>query len=222
MGWMWATSFIQCLAAAPLEPFDRLDLPNPQPEIRRLLDRGPLRWDSGVRPAGIPATSKLKTAAETTYRIRYSYQSRANWKVNQLGNALTIKVRFKRVQWKATHRIWFRNQPPFNDFWGDRIVRHELDHLRISSDPRHAHRFQERLRQESVFRSPIRAGDVVNKALVDRLVEEHVDRIFQDQTDLIAIRYRELDRVTAHGRLPVPQDSPIAQLLTASAATETD
>ncbi len=90
---------------------------------------------------------------------------------------------------------------------------HELDHLRISSDPRIKNRFEQRLREESVLVRAINNGDVVNQNLVSQLVKEHVVEIFQEYSDLIAIRYKELDRITNHGQRPVPADSEIAKLL---------
>jgi hypothetical protein len=209
-----------CLPAASPVRIDVAELPQPPPAIRRLLDRGPIEWESGDRQDSDAAEGRPKLSAETKYRVSYSYRSRVKWKVNQPENQLTISVRFTRVDWEVSHRIWFLKRPPLANFWSDKIVLHELDHLSISSDPRLAKRFEQELQKASVFDYAVKASDVVDKRFVERLVKNHADRIFQNQADLIAIRYQELDRVTKHGQRPVPQNSPTAKWLAESAQVD--
>ncbi len=59
-------------------------------------------------------------------------------------------------------------------------------------------------------------------SFVDRLVDEHVVKMFSEISDLVSIRYKELDRVTSHGLHPLPEDSSLSGLLRPSASETTD
>ncbi len=209
-------SLISRVVAVSPEPIEISELPAPPEEIRRLIDRGPLDWESGHRDDRDQPDDAPQLAAETEYRIKYFYHARNRWIVNQDRTQVTVTAQFTQIEWNPTHRIWLRRRPVTDMFWSDEIVLHELDHLRISSDPRHEARFKQRLRTQTRFVCPITAGDVVNKQFIDRLVHDHVDRVFQEHIDLIAIRYKELDRITKHGQRPVPQESAVAKLLSES------
>ena len=50
-------------------------------------------------------------------------------------------------------------------------------------------------------------------AKVDRLIDQHVAEVFQRVSQLVEIRYQELDRLTLHGQLPVPPDSSLNKIL---------
>ena len=189
------------------------DLPEPPEHLRTLIDRTPITWESGDRKEGNPTDGRLTMAGETKYDVRYSYRCSKRWSTDSGGSKLRVTVRFAEILWKPTHRIWIKNRPPDHQFWTNRIVLHELDHLQISSDPRHGDRFKQRLRDESKIVHDVANGEAVNQKYVEKVVSDHVERIFRDHTDLIEIRYKELDRVTVHGRFKVPKDSPIAKLL---------
>jgi len=192
-------------------PIKLADLPQPPAEISALIELGRVTFEAGPRDASQQPKNGL--AAETHYRIAYKYSSRSRWKVAADNKKVVINVRFFAVQWKPTHTIWFRRQPSLSDFWSNELVLHEFDHVRISNDPRFQSRFEESLQKRSVLTRALRAGDVVNRKLVDELVDEHVTEVFSDITELVSIRYKELDRVTDHGRRPVPTDSALNEFL---------
>ncbi len=74
-------------------------------------------------------------------------------------------------------------------------------------------RFAELLRSQSEITVSVSEHPVVNRVLIDQLIEEHTQGVFRQVTELINIRYRELDRVTRNGRQPVPEDSHVGQWL---------
>jgi hypothetical protein len=193
--------------------FELAELPVPTKELLDLINRTPVRWESGVRSEEDQPSENPKLAGETKYVVRYSYACRKTWSVDKSTAELRISVRYLRIVWKSTHRIWLENRPANENFWSDKIVLHELDHLRISSDPRHGERFAQRLIDKSLIVQDVDQDNVVNQEYVDQVVGDHVEKIFRDQTDLIQIRYQELDRVSNHGQRQVPPDSPIAKLL---------
>lgn len=131
---------------------------------------------------------------------------------------IVINVRYDRVEWTPTHTIWFLQRPASEGFWSDPLVRHEFDHVRISSDRRLAVQFEQMLKRTSVLNRPISDSDVVNQKFVDQIVDQHVAEVFAEISELISIRYKELDRVTEHGRRGVPSDSPLNQWLSPDGA----
>jgi len=206
------------LFAAPIKAespvaFRLSDLPEAPKHLRELIGRTPITWESGDRKEGDPTDGSLTMAGETKYDVRYSYRCSKRWSTDPGGSKIRVTVRYAEILWKPTHRIWIKNRPPNHQFWTNRIVLHELDHLQLSSDPRHGDRFKQRLRDESQIVHDVASGAVVNQKYVEKIVSDHVERIFRDHTDLIEIRYKELDRVTVHGKFKVPKDSPIAKLL---------
>lgn len=201
-----------CKAESPI-PFDLSELPDPPKHLRELIDRTPIIWESGERQEDEASAGSLEMAGETKFAVHYSYRCGKKWRTDPGESQLHISVRFAEIEWKPSHRIWMKDRPPDHEFWTNRIVLHELDHLRISSDPRHGDRFKQRLKNQSQIVHNLTVGDIVDQRYVDQVVRDYVEKIFHDHTDLIEIRYKELDRVTVHGKFKVPQDSPIAKLL---------
>ncbi len=176
----------------------------PPTDFDALIESGNVSFDSGDRDPSLEPKEGPGVAAETHYRIAYHFKSHSHWTLRQ--NRLTIRMRFRDVQWDPSHRIWFRQTPSLVDFWNQPLVRHEFDHVRISSDPRFKQLFVERLNETSVIRHDLDANQKATETLIDELVEAEVARIFGEVSSLIAIRYKELDRVTDHGRTRLPED----------------
>lgn len=209
---LWLLLSTSSVADSPTS-FTLKDFPAPPEPIQQWLDLGPLTWESGPRERNQRLIGNQRQVAETTYRIKYSYNCRTRWIVDRAAGTVTIKIRYVHILWSSAHHIWLETLPDPDRIWSDPIVLHELDHLRISSDPQLAIRFEQRLREQPVLIRSLDSDQVVDQGLVDRWIQQHVVGIFQEYSDLIAIRYKELDRVTSHGQQPVPQDSEIARLL---------
>lgn len=199
--------------AEPPAPIALADLPAPPAEIRELLKAGQVAFESGRREADPDPRNGPRITAETHFRIAYNYNARSRWRVDSQRRRIMITVRFSDLKWQPIHRIWFEDRPPAEDFWTNRLVLHEFDHVRISTDPRVAKRFEQMLRNRGSIAQSLSAGDVVNRDFVNRLVDEHVAATVAEVSDLISIRYRELDRLTNHGLDPLPADSSLSGLL---------
>lgn len=187
-------------------------LPEPPRQLKKLLSAGAVTFELGPRVNA----EDPRIIGETRYYISYHYKSEAKWQLlrdDQGSRVLIIDAGFSHVQWKPRHVIWLRDEPEEEEFWSNDVLLHELDHLRISTDPRFAKRFAEVLRQSRVIRHSLAPGEVAGRELTDKLVERETRAVFDELTDLIAIRYRELDRETSHGRKPLPPDSKLHDLL---------
>ena len=201
----------------------------PRPAAERLADADP-RADALPRKgsdadAGAGTASSSDAAAreplrpprdaETRYRFASVYRSRPQWVLRRVAGRrrLSIHITFTAVHLTPRHEVWMRQRPQTDRFWRDRLLLHELDHVRISSDPGIVKRFAQRLREHNQIETEIAANVAVDDRLVQRLVDQHVKSVFDEINDLVAIRYRELDRLTRNGRDPLPDGSSLERWL---------
>ena len=129
---------------------------------------------------------------------------------------VNIQVRFESIKLIATHDVWLKNPPPTERFWDDSVVRHEFDHVRISSDPRIESQFLEAAKKIEVLRVPLSQvvgkNDRVENSKVQSLIESRMKQTLDNTTDYVRIRYRELDRLTKHGLRPLPDDAGLIEI----------
>lgn len=219
------------------------DLPAPPAEVQSVLDRGKITWlVGGLRPSLVHpelSTSARKGifAAETQFQLNYSFRSQCRWQWVQTGSPrrLQVSVRFEQLELIVEHRVWLRKMPDQEGFWDSPLVQHELDHVRLSSDPRLADQFFKAvLHHTEVDLSSEQSLPLIARAkqrnieneqsdesilaqlsgadaqpFISSLVQSEFDRIVQ----LVEIRYQELDRETQHGKQPVAAGSPLSEWL---------
>lgn len=223
------------------------DLPAVPTDLKELVEANELTFRiGGTRPSladqsRSTGSSTRRFDAETQFRLSYTFRSRCQWRtvdnpsspdsIQQLG----IQVRFDRIRTSLKHQIWLRQMPEEPGFWDSPLVRHEFDHVRISSDPRLVELFRksvlqhERMELTRAQSEPMIAlayrkwnaswfgrGSLLNylknedaKVWVKRAVQGEFDRL----VELVEIRYAELDRVTDHGRRSVPEQGPLRDWL---------
>lgn len=229
----------------------RLDeLPEPPPELRPVLARGQITFLVGGERPSVLAPSRSTDAqgrvfaAETQFHLSYSFKTHCRWQWadSPAEKRLRIAVRFDQLQLDAQHQIWLRDLPERTPFWDSPLVRHELDHVRLSSDPRLAAQFAkavsehdlvELTRQESVPLIALATRRMVDNrpggrpsgqrddSILSRLsaddAQPFLDTLVRHEFDRIVqltqIRYQELDRQTDHGRQSLPAHSPLAEWL---------
>ena len=189
------------------------ELEQPPVWIGKLLDRGSVTFSAGPRSSQPEST----LSAETRFTLNLQYRTRNRWSIQTRSGrrVLRIVATYSKVNIVPVHKVWFRKPPPTKDFWSDRLVLHELDHVMISSDDRLEKRLAELLRDNRVIEHSLEFGAVVSDAQVEKLVDQHTRRFFDQIVELAQVRYRELDRLTKHGRLPIPKDSGINEFLDA-------
>ncbi|TWT75206.1 hypothetical protein [Allorhodopirellula solitaria] len=218
----------------------RLDeLPAPPPEIRAWLERGQVTFLVGgkrpsvAQPSRSTAAEPRHFAAETRYRATHSFRSRCRWVWRNPSSAqrLAINVRYQKLQLAVSHQVWLEEMPDVETFWESALVLHELDHVRLSSDPRLKAKFLAAVKQRSrieltreqtlsVLEDAARRSQMIrgrSQPLINRLgseeaqefLDEAVDAEFEKIVQLVEIRYRELDRQTDHGRQPIPKESSL-------------
>ncbi len=190
--------------AAPSGKIELAQLPAPPSEIAELLRRANVQFTYGAQemPSATSMTSGRRHDALTDYKLTYRYQTQDRLQV--AGNRQEVVTTYRAGSAKLAnkHVVWFRKLPEFETFWTNRLVLHELDHVIISSDPRLEKRLRELL---SAVELPSRPANQV--------VKDRAEECFQQVSSLVAIRYKELDRLTNHGSINLPEGSSLDGLL---------
>lgn len=145
---------------------------------------------------------------ETQFVARYSNDVRYRWKVrrDRLGvHRLSIFPEFEKIEFDVEHEVLLPIDLADANFFSHPLVLHELDHVRISSDPRFAATFREwmkkELREIVVEVQPPVDGNYRELAIAE--VSRQTEALFQRLLQLIKVRYQELDRETKHGTVPL-------------------
>jgi hypothetical protein len=190
----------------PLESRPLESVPPPPTEMIDVVRTANVRFEFGPEDSPKKINDGTPMAAETSYRIAFEYQSKLNWKL--VGDQVIVRIRITDIDWKLSHVVWFRIAPDAENFWDSPLVRHEFDHVRISTDPRLQAAFRRRVDELKITR--FANGELGDRSLADACkekVRDELTSIFKDITALAEIRYRELDRVTRHGLKPLPDDA---------------
>lgn len=210
-------------AKKPRDHSDKIeldDLPEPPAEVAKLIKDAKASFHSGRKTLEETLAARERSglndwdkrlAAETKLSLKYDFRSKTKWRIREESGKriLLMTVTYTRTNLKYDHEIWFRRQPSIEGFWESRLVRHELDHVRISTNPMVAKTFANNLRKNRILRHELEPGEQVDQAKVQKLVDEHAEEVFQEIVSFVDIRYKELDRVTDHGLEPLPKESKI-------------
>lgn len=178
-------------------------LPAPPPEIAQLIRRGDVSFTLYD-----PERDPQEFAGITRFDLQYRYEATSRWTVRRAGSRRQLRIRpkFHRLDLEFRHEVLVPASVQGDGFFGHPLVRHELDHVRVSTDPRLEALFQrwikEDLQQLSIRLEPSQQPD---DQLVRDQVEEAIQKIFQRLIDMVRIRYDQLDRETDHGQRALPE-----------------
>ncbi len=201
-------------------PLDAVPAPT---ELADLIQRGRVRLLTGGAPQSEAATLAMRgrLAGETRFRFRYRYDSRARWRLlpengqaAASGRRVQLNVRFRTLEWIAEHDIWLRSPPESKDFWNDAVLRHEFDHVRLSTSTPIEAQFMKAVQRLHSIRVPferVASDGRVDPAKVQSLIESHVNEALRNTSDYVRLRYRELDRLTEHGLRPLPEQANLIE-----------
>ena len=178
-------------------------LPAPPPEIAQLIRRGNVSFTLYD-----PQRDPQEFAGITRFDLQYRYEATSRWTVRRAGSRRQLRIRpkFHRLNLEFRHEVLVPASVQGDGFFRHPLVQHELDHVRISTDPRLEALFQrwidEDLQQLSVRLEPSQQPD---DQLVRDQVEEAIKKTFQRLIDMARIRYDQLDRETDHGQRALPE-----------------
>ncbi len=190
-----------------------VELPSPPGDIAKLIEDGDVRFVFYD-----PQKEKRKFAGETRFEFHYTYQTRSDWKiVSQNGlPALRISVEYRNVKLTRDHQVLLPMELIGEDLFERPLTRHEFDHVEISSDARleglltamlkdrNASIIEPLISEEGDARDKPRPSELAR--ISRRMVKEASDRVFNDFVEIVFIRYRELDRVSQNGLVPLSNE----------------
>ncbi len=165
------------------------------------------------RNANNPNSRSKSLSAMTVYRVEFRFTRTGKWAWNANQRLMTIQCRARLQSWQPIHTIWFRNQPNHDNFWKDRLVLHEFDHVQLSTEPSMRQRFTLKLRKGETIKHYLDQNEVPSDQLADKLTDQWVQRQFEQIVALVDLRYQELDRLTQHGLRVLPKEASFYPLL---------
>jgi hypothetical protein len=151
-------------------------------------------------------------AAETRFKIEYSTQSRFRWQATRSAvgtSQLVVRPNFDDIQFTVSHEILLPADFATDQIFANPLVRHEFDHVRISTDLRFRDNLVRWLKRDlQQIRVDLNAGAPRGKwgEIAHSELRRQTDSYFQKMIELVQIRYAELDRTTDHGTSPLPPD----------------
>ena len=191
----------------PSETVSSPALPQPPEAIARLQRAGNVSFVFYD-----PAVHARRYAGETRFSIDYRSKSRFRWRLVRQATGqreLVIRTNFDALHFDLKHQILLPVTLANEQFYQSQLVRHEFDHVRISTDPRFQKRLAEWLKSElQIVRVEVVANSSKNELneLANTVVQQQADQLFQRMLALIQVRYSELDQTTRHGAAPLPED----------------
>lgn len=178
--------------------------PPPAPEpIRQLLKEADVSFEFYGEGEGDRQYPGL-----TTFDASYSYRARHSFRVAGSGadRQLLVQPRISSLRFTRSHTIRLPRSLQGPDFFTNRLVLHELDHVRISNDPRWEQLFRSRVREIDLLAAPLPPGTNAIKRVAEQVIRDAIEKAFREVQQLVEIRYQELDRVTQHGLRPLPEE----------------
>lgn len=187
----------------PTQTVPTPSLPQPPDPLQRLITLGKVNYvfyDA--------RQLRRKFQAETRYSLQYNSKINFRWRaVGRSAGPRTLVVRpqFDQLEFEIKHEILLPIAFAGEGFYDQQLVRHEFDHVRISTDPRFLNLFRKWVGEELTVLRTQCPSDADFNLVAKELVDERVEQIFQRVLNLIQLRYQELDQTTRHGVLVTPE-----------------
>lgn len=186
--------------ASPLSAAEKLVVAAPD-DVRALLKSGGVSlelYDPSVDESDLKnfhgsATFELFLAAP--YSVDFNWEPDGGWK------RVSIATKFQPIESRITHKIKVPHQANRAEFWNHPLVRHELDHVAISTDPRTLLLFQRTLKTLALLERRIQLRSTPKISGVSAIVNEELRLRREAIYDLIRHQNRKLDDQTQHGAI---------------------
>jgi len=168
--------------------------------LQQLIDAGKVKfefYDPLRNRPRYPGRTEFLFYVDHQYRFQHD-QARRGTK-----SFLTIQPTMQKVTCRVEHKMILPQRLNSDDRWNDRLLRHEFDHVVISTDPRIAMLAEHLLRKIRRITVEVDPRQQVDKRYIDGVVSEEIRQRRDAVIGLIQANYQRLDDVTHHGILPL-------------------
>ncbi len=173
---------------------------DPPPYFERLIEQGNVQFEFyDPRTTQPPHDGIAVFNLHTEHRYRYRYTVRPE------GHAVVVSVvpQFTAITTRRDHKLLLPEILDNDRRWGHRLVRHEFDHVAVSTDPRVEMLIDHLLRTIGPVEVVLPAGRPIDEAKLREAVDAEATRRRTTVDALVQYNYTELDRVTRHGTIPI-------------------
>lgn len=181
------------------------------PYFQRLIEAGNVaieHHDPRTFEAGDGGLARFKV--QVRHRFRYSYRS--TWQSD--GRRLVlITPKIRRTTIVVRHVVTLPYAYDNPEKWQTRLVRHEFDHVAVSTDPRAYLLVKHLLCHLGTLRRTLAAGPDPEASWIDGVINEEIGKRREAVEELIRANYRLLDEVSRHGRRRIPDRRAFFQRL---------
>lgn len=164
-----------------------------------------------------PATEPRKFLGETRFDLDCIYKFKFKAKTTQRGRTRKagIRVTFTQVKVVCKSTVYLpKSYENKDDFWSTKLVRHEMEHVRINSDPRITLLIEFLTKMNTRFEVQLSSNESVNNESVKELLDDRTRLRREAVNSLIQFNHDDLDKVTGHGGTGKIEESFFAQLFT--------
>lgn len=189
----------------PDKLFEVEKLPEPDESAAPIIESGKVEFrfydDTTIRRT---------FTGETRMAMKYQLETKFRWRLTRSGGERQLKVTVEHhpTKFDVFHQILLPRDHAREDMFSIPLVLHELDHVKISLDPRYVALFEEWYHDETkslILELEDGTKESEFNALIEAEIQTKAQQCFDRMLQLIHVRNRELDRVTQHGRLKLDE-----------------
>lgn len=190
----------------PTDLIEVTELPAPDETIAKVVKNGNVEFK-------FYDANKIRRrfTGETRMVMNYYTNVKFRWRVvrNQGKRQLAVTVDHRPTRFEFFHQILLPRAHANEQMFAVPLVLHELDHVRVSLDPRYQAQFEEWFQEATkslTIEIDSRTKEDDFESLIHAEVQAQSAQCFEKVLQLIHIRNRELDRQTQHGELKLADD----------------
>lgn len=154
---------------------------------------------------------------KTNFFIDVDWKYNYNYKILQQGDArrLELTVIDLRLQFSERHVVQMPLAYHHAEVWDTQLLLHEFDHVALSGDQRIKLLLDELCGKLPTITVKLAGDKKPDDAFLGETVNDEITRREQAVLDLVRANYVLLDKVSDHGRVPIPnREQFFAQLFT--------
>ena len=175
--------------------------PQPPAYFRQLIDTGGVKFEFyDRRPEG------QRWPGRANFWLNVPYQTTYRYRTEPVGNKklLTIDVTLESVKFELSHKLVLPRSLNHARSWRQRLMKHEFDHVAISSDPRMFMLVEHLHRNVKQIKATVAESETPDKKFLLSRIEKEFAARRDAVNQLIRANYVLLDKVSRHGVAPIP------------------